>query len=202
MAWCFSTRASIATVLSTHSCVSRRLRVKLEYSGINKSIMLLLMSCLLMSPSEAMALTMQNKLVHVIHEDGFQLTWSGSVLRNYIKAHLIIFLKWWLSFPGTSKLTRLMVQGNEVICMTTHMEIPNADFSPKTSRGQDIGWGGMESNTPRRTWVTRQDIGTTSRLDVCDAYSVVPMGGCHLVSEIKRKERVKRKLNHKIAGWK
>ena len=29
MAWCFSTRASLATVLSRHSCVSRYLRVKI-----------------------------------------------------------------------------------------------------------------------------------------------------------------------------
>ena len=28
MAWCFSTRASVATVLTTHPCVSRCLRVK------------------------------------------------------------------------------------------------------------------------------------------------------------------------------
>ena len=27
MAWCFSTRASVATVLTTHPCVSRCLRV-------------------------------------------------------------------------------------------------------------------------------------------------------------------------------
>ena len=31
MAWCFSTRASVATVLNTHPCVSRCLRVK--YAG-------------------------------------------------------------------------------------------------------------------------------------------------------------------------
>ena len=31
MAWCFSTRASIATVLTTHPCVSRRLRVKEQF---------------------------------------------------------------------------------------------------------------------------------------------------------------------------
>ena len=32
MAWCFSTRASVATVLTTHPCVSRCLRVKLTPS--------------------------------------------------------------------------------------------------------------------------------------------------------------------------
>ena len=30
MAWCFSTRASVAIVLTTHPCVSRRLRVKTQ----------------------------------------------------------------------------------------------------------------------------------------------------------------------------
>ena len=31
MAWCFSTRASVATVLTTHPCVSRCLRVKKKF---------------------------------------------------------------------------------------------------------------------------------------------------------------------------
>ena len=31
MAWCFSTRASVATVLTTHPCVSRCLRVKVGW---------------------------------------------------------------------------------------------------------------------------------------------------------------------------
>ena len=31
MAWCFSTRASVATVLTTHPCVSRCLRVKARF---------------------------------------------------------------------------------------------------------------------------------------------------------------------------
>ena len=33
MAWCFSTRASVATVLTTHPCVSRCLRVKIKASS-------------------------------------------------------------------------------------------------------------------------------------------------------------------------
>ena len=32
MAWCFSTRASVATVLTTHPCVSRCLRVKVTFT--------------------------------------------------------------------------------------------------------------------------------------------------------------------------
>ena len=35
MAWCFSTRASVATVLTTHPCVSRCLRVNWSYSIIH-----------------------------------------------------------------------------------------------------------------------------------------------------------------------
>ena len=35
MAWCFSTRASVATVLTTHPCVSRCLRVKIEGAYIH-----------------------------------------------------------------------------------------------------------------------------------------------------------------------
>ena len=47
MAWCFSTRASVATVLTTHSCVSRCLRVNLygqlyqEYPFMSWKLMLL-----------------------------------------------------------------------------------------------------------------------------------------------------------------
>ena len=33
MAWCFSTRASVATVLTTHPCISQCLRVKLRENG-------------------------------------------------------------------------------------------------------------------------------------------------------------------------
>ena len=35
MAWCFSTRASVATVLTTHPCVSQCLRVKYSLSKIS-----------------------------------------------------------------------------------------------------------------------------------------------------------------------
>ena len=34
MAWCFSTRASVARVLTTHPCISRCLRVKIHQLGI------------------------------------------------------------------------------------------------------------------------------------------------------------------------
>ena len=37
MAWCFSTRASVATVLTTHPCVSRCLRVK-KFRPITRTI--------------------------------------------------------------------------------------------------------------------------------------------------------------------
>ena len=37
MAWCFSTRASVATVLTTHPCVSRCLRVNVGWFMLNKA---------------------------------------------------------------------------------------------------------------------------------------------------------------------
>ena len=44
MAWCFSTRASVATVLTTHPCVSRCLRVNVRepgYPGLTRDVSLL-----------------------------------------------------------------------------------------------------------------------------------------------------------------
>ena len=39
MAWCFSTRASVATVLTTHPCVSRGLRVNVDLSSMGSCSM-------------------------------------------------------------------------------------------------------------------------------------------------------------------
>ena len=48
MVWCFSTRASVATVLTTHPCVSRCLRVKVLISHWNLAVIsvFVLLRCL------------------------------------------------------------------------------------------------------------------------------------------------------------
>ena len=47
MAWCFSTRASVATMLTTHPCISRCLRVKNRWihQFISKSLVISMAQC-------------------------------------------------------------------------------------------------------------------------------------------------------------
>ena len=145
MAWCFSTRASVATVLTTHPCVSRCLRVKCLFGMIFIQWPHVKQSCSFSTESKAMRKGLSRDIISTwawqylsllaITNCGYGWTWwhSNKILGfTYYPWPVLVF--WVLSFSASLHVPMC-------VCARVHQpqDCPQENASPVKARTTKLG---------------------------------------------------------------
>ena len=146
MAWCFSTRASVATVLTTHPCVFLCLRVNMFYS-IHRDLCTQFALCRLCQLFTCFTLILQNYFSTTYDEPTFE--WD-----RIIRVFLLIFP--WLQ---------------EILYLTTCHMLENIplqlytyhNFGPTLNVKEVIGVGRNMTNLPPLPYIMGHDVRHTDR---------------------------------------
>ena len=139
MAWCFSTRASVATVLTTHPCVSRCLRVKIISHGMS--------SCHTISP-----LNVWSGELNVFMTAPVWAVWS---IRPYWRfcGKYFIHLSWWNGIARCNKIQTCKCE----IARLTWLDIRKASSQQPCEITQTLGFILLSAEfdiflIPQRKW--------------------------------------------------